>query len=291
MKQVIMALALLLVGGNASAEELPDWIKRTTLKGLMFGDAYSVTANHDPAIEGENGFWFRRIYLTLESELSERWEMRLRMEMNSPGDFVSDDRIEPYIKDAYFKRKVGDNELILGLASSPTYELTETSWRYRFNDARRFVPPGGEVSDSGIRRLRKPPRGTNRTIYQVFDAYNGEKNRCGVQYARQTREMAPGLELDLDIASVYAVFQLKEHLNLLTRVDRMFDPNPDGDQVAYIPFDPTAESTLALVGLDFEIGDRIDLIPNVEVVSYDSVGTAPAPDHDLIARFTFFARF
>jgi len=37
MKRVIMALTLLLAGGNALAEELPDWIKRTTFKGLMFG--------------------------------------------------------------------------------------------------------------------------------------------------------------------------------------------------------------------------------------------------------------
>lgn len=338
-----MVLTLLLAGGNGLAEELPDWIKRTTFGGLMFGDAYWVSANHDPAIEDESGFWLRRIYLTLDSELSDRWALRVRMEMNSPGDFTSDDKVEPFVKDAYLKREVGDNELYLGLAPIPLFELVESSWGYRavektaldlqkFSSTRDFgvaakgsfgenrrvryhamfgngSGTGGETNEGKKTMLAvsfhpaekislqvygdvdNRPGETNRTTYQLFGAYIGEKNRFGIQYARQTRESGPGVEMDLDLASIFAVFKLKENMNLLARLDQMFDPNPDGDSIPYIPFDPTAESTLALVGLDFALGERINLIPNVEAVSYSGVGGAPSPDSDLIARFTVLARF
>ena len=135
------------------------------------------------------------------------------------------------------------------------------------------------------------PAEADRTTYQLFGAYTGEKSRFGVLYARQTRENGPGTELDLDVASVFAVFKLKEDMSLLARLDQMFDANPDGASIPYIPFDPTAESTLALLGLDIAMGKRINLIPNIEAVSYNGVGGAPSPDKDLIARFTVFARF
>ena len=339
----IIALTLLLAGGNALAEELPDWIKRTTFKGLMFGDAYWVNSNHDPAIEGENGFWLRRIYLTLDSELSDRWALRVRLEMNSPGDFTSDDKIEAFVKDAYLKREVGDNKLYLGLAPIPMFELIEASWGYRavektpldlqrFSSTRDFgvavkgsfgenrgvryhaMFGNGSGTDGEINEGKKAmlsvsfhpaekyslqvygdfddrPGETDRTTYQFFGAYNGEKYRFGILYARQTRENGPGMELDLNVASIFAVFKLKENMNLLARVDQMFDPNPDGASIPYIPFDPTAESTFALLGLDFAIGKQINLIPNIEAVSYRRVGGAPSPDNDLIVRFTVFARF
>jgi hypothetical protein len=342
-RSTLIALTLLLAGGNALADELPDWIKRTTFSGLMFGDAYWVTANHDPAIEGENGFWLRRIYLTLDSELSDRWALRVRLEMNSPGDFTSDDRIEPFVKDVYLKRDVGDNELYLGLSPTPLFELIESSWRYRFVektplDLQRFsstrefgVAVKGSFGEnrpvryhamvgngSGARGetnegkkamlavsfhpaekyslqvygdFENRPGETDRTTYQLFGAYNGEKYRFGAVYASQTRENAPGAELDLDIASLYAVFRLGQDMNLLARVDQMFDPNPEGASIPYIPFDPTAESLLAVLGLDFALGKRINLIPNVEAVHYSGVGGAPAPDDDLIVRFTVFAQF
>ena len=131
MKRAIIALTLLLAGGNALAEERPDWLERTKFGGLIFGDAYWVGANHDPVIEGQSGFWIRRVYLTLDSELSERWDLRVRLEMNSPGDFTSDTTIEPFVKDAYVKRQVGHNELYLGLAPIPMFELIESVSRYR----------------------------------------------------------------------------------------------------------------------------------------------------------------
>ena len=39
----------------AFAQDLPDWVKRTKLSGLAFGDVYLMAANHNPALESANG--------------------------------------------------------------------------------------------------------------------------------------------------------------------------------------------------------------------------------------------
>ena len=70
------------------------------ISGYMFGDLYWVAANHDASLEGNNGFWFRRIYITYDRGLAEGFSTRLRMEMSSPGDFTTSGKIEPFVKDA-----------------------------------------------------------------------------------------------------------------------------------------------------------------------------------------------
>jgi len=346
MNRVILVLglvsSLLFGGGYASAEELPEWIQRTRISGLMFGDAYWVARNHDDAIEGENGFWFRRIYLTFDSKVNDQWALRLRFEANSPGDFSSDE-IDPFVKDAYLKGNIGGQTLYLGLSSSPTWSLVEKSWGYRavektpldlqklgssrdfgvalkgsFGGNGKFRYHGmlgngsgtkGETSEGKKAMLaisfhptkkyqvevygdfENRPGETNRRTVQFFGSYAGKNHRFGVQAARQNRETAGGEDLDLDLASVYAVFRLREKVNLLARLDKMFDPNPDGDGISYIPFDSTADSTLALLGIDLALGEKVNLIPSIEAVSYDSDSGTPTPDDDLIARVTFFVRF
>ncbi|RMH18140.1 MAG: hypothetical protein D6696_13740 [Acidobacteria bacterium] len=135
------------------------------------------------------------------------------------------------------------------------------------------------------------PGAADRVTLQAFAAYRAEWGRIGIQAARQSRERASGEDLDLDLASLFAVFEVSERISLLGRIDRMFDPNPDGAGVAYLPFDPTAESTLLLLGVDYQVDRRFSLIPNLEYVAYDGVGGAPDPDGDLMARLTFFFRF
>ena len=74
------------------------------------------------------------------------------------------------------------------------------------------------------------------------------------------------------------------------RVDRRFDPNPDGEKISYLPFSSGAKSTLILAGLDFELDENVNLIPNIELVIYD-VDSGDAPDSDVIPRLTFYYRW
>lgn len=345
----LIALAMLWAGlagvtdSTRAAGEIPEWLERLTISGLVFGDAYGVVSSHDDAIEGENGFWFRRIYLTFDMEVDDDVDFRLRFEGNSPGDFISDDNIEPFVKDAYLKWKLKNKDVYIGLSSTPTFTAFESFWGYRpvektpldlqrigssrdtgvalkgrFNESGRFRYHVMLSNGSGVRGETSEGKkvmaalsfhpsdelffeiyadtenrdgDTDRSTYQVSAGHSGERWRVGALYSRQHRETGTGTDLDLDIASVFGVLEVKEKITLLARVDRMFDPNPDGDRIAFIPFDPTARSTLVLLGVDFAVRERLSLIPNIEVVFYDTPGGGPDPDDDLIARITLSATF
>lgn len=127
----VLAVVLWICAVPVAGQELPSWIEGTEVSGLVFGDAYWVAESHDPEIEGESGFWIRRIYLTLDKELSERLDLRLRLEASSPGDFESSDRIEPFFKDAWVRWSGERTDLYAGLSPTPTWAVIESFWGYR----------------------------------------------------------------------------------------------------------------------------------------------------------------
>ena len=79
--------------------------------------------------------------------------------------------------------------------------------------------------------------------------------------------------------------------SVLARYDRQFDPSPDGDRIAFLPFDSTAKSNFFLFGADYRINEGLNLIPNVEWICYDAPDGGSRPDHNLVPRVTFFYRF
>ena len=116
-------------GGSGTAPQA--WHEKIKVSGLAFGDAYAVIDNHDPTIEDQNGFWIRRGYLTFDSQLASEWSARLRFEVNSPGDFATNSKLEPFVKDAYVAWKREGHELYLGLSPSPTNDYVESFWGQR----------------------------------------------------------------------------------------------------------------------------------------------------------------
>lgn len=99
--------------------------------GYMFGDLYYVFSNHVTTFEGQNGFWFRRIYFTYDYNISKVFSVRFRTEMNS-ADFTKDSRsITPFVKDAYLKWKTHNYAVLIGISPTPTWNLIEHFWGYR----------------------------------------------------------------------------------------------------------------------------------------------------------------
>lgn len=101
------------------------------LSGYLFGDYYFVSQHHDPTIKGMNGFWFRRIYFTYDQKTTDQTAIRFRFEMNSPGDFKTEDTLKPFVKDAYVQYTAGKTQYLLGLIPTPTWEGVETLLGYR----------------------------------------------------------------------------------------------------------------------------------------------------------------
>lgn len=105
----------------------PTW----KISGYMFGDYYLVPNHRKSTIEGQNGFWFRRIYLTYDHTWTKALSTRFRLEMNSPGNFSTKASLTPYVKDAYLKYTSGRHAVLFGIAPTPTFEFIEGVWGYR----------------------------------------------------------------------------------------------------------------------------------------------------------------
>ena len=107
--------------------------------GLMFGDYYwyyrwhqeQISDENPTSVEGQNGFWFRRLYFTYDYTYNERFTTRLRVEMNSNGKFAGGDLV-PYVKDAYVKwTYTGKQQVTLGIQPSVTFDWFDGFWGLR----------------------------------------------------------------------------------------------------------------------------------------------------------------
>lgn len=122
---LVMVPTLLAIGtGRASAQE-------TSIGGLFFGDYYGVLSHHDTDVDGANGFWARRMYLTINSKLSSKWDARVRFEAATPGDFSTSATMQPFLKDLWVRWRSGNHRIVIGLSPSPTWSLLQSLWGYR----------------------------------------------------------------------------------------------------------------------------------------------------------------
>lgn len=101
------------------------------LSGRVYSDYFWMAQHHDQEVEGNNGFWFRRIYATYDRNLNNGFSTRLRLEMSSAGDFQSDMAMTPEVKDAYLKWRNDNHEILAGISGAPMFGLTEDVWGYR----------------------------------------------------------------------------------------------------------------------------------------------------------------
>jgi hypothetical protein len=99
--------------------------------GLLFGDLYTIPSHHTAAGDGASGFVLRRGYLTADFTLGADWYGRARIEINQDGDFESYG-FEAEFKDLYLAREFGNNELVLGLSPTLTFDLIESVWGARY---------------------------------------------------------------------------------------------------------------------------------------------------------------
>ncbi|HEX9985730.1 MAG TPA: porin [Thermoanaerobaculia bacterium] len=331
MRSTVTVAALLFAFSVAAQQPAEKPAPPVTISGLMFGDYYYMARSHRADVEGKNGFWIRRAYLTFDKDLGDDFSARLRFEVNQPGDFTTNSTLQPFVKDAWVKWKRSPAlEITAGLSPTPTWETVERVWGYRpvertpgdfyrlgasrelgiglagALDARKrlryhftfgngagagtetnegkkaalavsFAPTSETIFEAyGDREDR--PGATDRTLLQAFGAVQKKGFRAGVQYMHQIRQGGP----TIDVGSVFAVKNLRDDLAVLARVDRLFDPLPDGETTPYHPLSNRSEATLFIAGVDWKIHRYVSVIPNLEVVTYDE-----DVEIDVVPRLTF----
>jgi hypothetical protein len=126
---------------------------------------------------------------------------------------------------------------------------------------------------------------------QAFLGYVTKTVRAGIMYADQTRQAEGVEDMKMRVASLFVVGDVSEQFSLVGRVDRNFDPNPQGDNISFIPFDPSAKATLLIGGVDWHPVKQVKFIPNIELVKYDENDDGVTPVTDVIGRITFFWGF
>lgn len=109
------------------------------ISGLVFGDYYwydkwhqdQISSTNTTAVQGQQGFWLRRAYFTYDLTFNEKFTTRVRLEMNSNGQFAGGNLV-PYVKDAYLKWTfTGKQALTLGIQPSLTFDWLEGFWGLR----------------------------------------------------------------------------------------------------------------------------------------------------------------
>ena len=314
-----------------------DTLPSLSIGGLLFGDLYYVPTHHTDDGDGAVGVVIRRGYLTFDTDFSENWFGRLRFELNQSGELETYD-FEVSFKDLYMGWNLGRQKLLLGLAPTPTFDLIESIWGFRYlvrtpmdlqgvasrdngvslkgplnksgtfayramfgaeadfgnetDDGRKWMgaiswkPAPNWIIDfyTDHERLSGP---TDRTTIQAFVGYKTDTLSWGAQYSHQDREEDPTLEL----ASAFVRGRVGEKTRLVGRIDRLIKPSPRGNNISYLPFDPTAPATTLFGGLEFQPSPHFFITPNFVWTRYGRNDEGVRPSTDFHLRLTLFINF
>ena len=160
---------------------------------------------------------------------------------------------------------------------------SETSDGAKWMGALTWRTNAGLILD-GYLDYEKLPGRTDRSTIQLFLGKKTELLRWGVQYSNEDRQDDPRLEL----ASAFVIASVREKYHLVGRVDRIMEPSPKGDNISYIPFDPSARATMLLGGIEYQYSPVFRITPNIIWTSYDRNDQGARPDPDVHLRITFF---
>jgi hypothetical protein len=130
----------------------------------------------------------------------------------------------------------------------------------------------------------KLPGPKDQSTLQAFVSHEADGFRWGAQYSHQDRQEDPPLEL----ASAYVVGRAKKSINLIGRVDRLIQPSPAGNNISYIPFDPSAPATFFIGGVEFRLNRHLLVTLNTIVIAYDHNDQGVRPNTDFYLRLTFY---
>lgn len=179
MKRVaLLSVVILLCAGTVTAQN------KGKLSGLLFGDYFWMASNHNEDLEGSNGFWIRRIYLTYDRDLSDSFSARIRLEMTGEGDFTTSAKLSPVVKDAYLKWSDENHQIKAGISGVPTIGLVEDVWGYRSVEKTPLDLQGfGSSRDFGISAAGK--FGTEGNLQYHMMLGNGNSNKSEVDKGKK----------------------------------------------------------------------------------------------------------
>jgi hypothetical protein len=173
-----------------------------------------------------------------------------------------------------------------GMYAAPVDFGSDGDHHERWMGAITWLPAAGWTVDAyaDYQALDGPH---DRSTWQVFVARQSEGRRWGILYANQDRQADPSLEL----VSAFVVRDLGPRHAWFLRADRLIEPSPRGDGIAYLPMDPSAPATMFFGGVEFRLSETFRLTPDVVLTRYDHNDAGVRPRADLHLRLTLFLDF
>jgi hypothetical protein len=147
-----------------------------------------MVASHytgEDGIEGQHGFWIRRIYFGYNTDLGGGWSARLRFEMNSPA--FEEGTLDPYVKNVHLKKDLGGGAgFIVGIIEPPSFDRIEKFWGYRYVE--KTAPDFFKFASSrdfGVALDGKTKGGLVYTLmYGNYSSNKSEDNKGKAVYGR-----------------------------------------------------------------------------------------------------------
>ena len=293
--------------------------------GLFYMDYEYVFSSSDEEQEGENGFDYRRVYLTADYTLSEEFSGRARLEASGEPESV-----RPVVKDLYltWHGVLGDgHNLIFGVQPPPVFTLSEKIWGYRSLEKtimdRQGVSSSRDMGVSSTGGLAGDGELTYSLMVGNNNSIRGEDDKYKRVYGQLAflsdnvaasvgGDYASGEDRNGVTASVFAGYMVK-HVRLGVEGffqqfdDANSDVSTDRMGVSVWIVTPVAEKvelvgrvdlvendygsgsvdeTFLIGGVSFKPNRKVHLIPNVYVV--DMTGQS---DLEITGRVTLHADF
>ncbi len=238
---------------------------------------------------GKHRIWLGRVptltFDSVEAHWAYRWFERTPMDMQgAPSRFDGFRVTGPLTSEGpfYYRVGAGRNDDI-GFA-------TESVWKGQVGFT--YMPSSRKFfADLYVDYLDESEDENQDTAmsFQLFGGWNGETNYAGLQYFH--REWENNLAERLRVASFYWVHNFKRwHLSFVGRLDHLLDPSVKGNDISYIPFDPTATADAVLAGFDIDLHKNFRLLPNVRYVTYGTNDSGLRPDDDVYLNLTLLIK-
>jgi len=164
---------------------VPQQLFSDDIKGYMIPEYYYVAGQNEADLEGQNGFWLRRIYFGYNTKLGDGWSARVRFEMNSPA--FEEGTVDPYIKNAHLQKEFKSGlKLIMGIIEPPSFNMIEKFWGYRFVE--KTAPDFFKMASSRDFGLALEKQEDSGLVYTVmfgnYSSNKGEDNKGKAVYGR-----------------------------------------------------------------------------------------------------------
>lgn len=127
----------------------------------------------------------------------------------------------------------------------------------------------------------------DRSTFQFLVGKKTAEYTLGIEYTNQDR----GHDPDLELATFMGVLKIDDRWSLMGQAHRLFKPSVKGNDIAYIPFDPTAKATNLVAGLEYRFNNHLTLSPNIVWTHYSVNEAGIKPANDVHLRLTFYVNF